>query len=647
MEELEAEIDYLREKCETLQRNMESLKDEKETQSSEFEGKMDEMKHEVEREWKKKINEVEKNCRDQIAAMSNELDVMRNAFNGDASGWVIKKTKQGREYYENVDTGETRNEMPEILFIAEAMSKAEKAEEQLQELAQLREKIKDAEMKKREAEINLNKSRQEVNSLRVIEKGWKETSKSITKYIIGVSASFDTQVRDVIAGMDKLLEGTQRLKHKTPSVQRATFIIKKLQEKVALQDATIKQLNSKYRKLQSEADEKDEKIKRLSKGIDEEVERLVKSMREKTADCMVQVMKEKAARAQERRELADLWPDNVMMPTLLMKYRSLSEEERERRRKRSRDNDASRALAIEIRANMAESRMWTVQYDEYGRQFYQHSITGDTEWEEPAIMSYKPPPGRDEMGNITITDEELSKGWIMKCDAKGVVYYQSEATGEITYEPPNVFKKIPLGREPEMYIGESAHIVLEYIKSKIERHTAILKREELRAKLIADGTSYAVMEETLGPDPYANEDTDKLSKFQYDIETVEMLSNIFTSMSVKAKAKQPDEPVLFLDQREGINGYKNMNEINKILLEDGIKLSEVDVTEMEIESIRKVVKEHALREEILEKKLKNTRIHLKVMVLCRLVMNSANSLLFLGFFICTYESHGCYKKRRK
>jgi hypothetical protein len=45
-------------------------------------------------------------------------------------------------------------------------------------------------------------------------------------------------------------------------------------------------------------------VEKLSAGIDEEIERLVKPMRERMADCMVQVMKAKVGRAQERRELA-------------------------------------------------------------------------------------------------------------------------------------------------------------------------------------------------------------------------------------------------------------------------------------------------------------------------------------------------------
>lgn len=618
IDEYETEIENLKEKCETLQRQMDVLQEQKEQESSGFDAKVDAIKYEIDRDWKRKINDIEKKCRDEIALMSAELEKMRNAFSGDASGWVVKKTKQGREFYENVDTGETQEEMPEVLYIADAMAKAEKADEQFQELTQLKEKIKDSEMKKREAETALNKSRTEVNNLRAIEKGWKEASKNVSNFLTKAVVAFDSQADSIIDGMGELVKKSVKLSYTKPSIQKVTFVVKKLQDKVAAQEIQIKQLTAQYRKALSDIEEKDERIKRLSKGIDEEVERLVKPLREKTADCMIQVMKEKAARAQERRELADLWPDVSQMPTVLMQYRCLSLEERQKRLKRSRDNQASMALSIEIRENVKESRMWTVQYDEYGRQFFQHSLTGDTEWTQPAIMSYKPPPGRDEMGNVTITEEDLAKGWEMKADYKGLVYYQSSATGEITYEPPIVFKKIPVGREPQLFVGEAAHIVLSYIKSKIDRNTIILQRQDQLQRMMADGFTPAQIEEAMGPEPQfqieAGLENEDLSKYQYDIETVEMLADIFGQLSlVKAKSnKESDEPEIYIDKRRTFSGFQNIEKIRSLLENEGTRLIDIDVTEYSIDSIQRIIQAHALREELLEKKLKLTREHLKV-----------------------------------
>ena len=103
---------------------------------------------------------------------------------------------------------------------------------------------------------------------------------------------------------------------------------------------------------------------------------------------------------QERRELSDLWPVGSLMPTILMKYRALDAQEVSQRLSLAKERDALRALAIEIKYCIHESNQWETQYDEYGRKSFFHVKTGQTSSEEPAILSYKPPPGWDEWGNM-------------------------------------------------------------------------------------------------------------------------------------------------------------------------------------------------------------------------------------------------------
>ena len=45
----------------------------------------------------------------------------------------------------------------------------------------------------------------------------------------------------------------------------------------------------------------------------------------------------------------------------------------------------------------------------------------ETSWEPPLIMSYKPPPGRDEMGNLLANDRNDISNWILFTDSKGQV----------------------------------------------------------------------------------------------------------------------------------------------------------------------------------------------------------------------------------
>ena len=80
-----------------------------------------------------------------------------------------------------------------------------------------------------------------------------------------------------------------------------------------------------------------------------------------------------------------------------------------------------------------------MKYDDYGRRFYEHVTTGERSEEEPAIVKYKPPPGRDEDGNATDMNESDLDKWILTADGKGEVYYTNKETGKI------VAKKIEWG----------------------------------------------------------------------------------------------------------------------------------------------------------------------------------------------------------
>jgi hypothetical protein len=634
MEELEAEIEELREKNEILQRDLAVLSEEKDAQLSQFEGRLDKAKDDIEKEWKFKLRELDNSSRKELEAMASELDIMRAAFQGDSSGWIIKKTKSGKEYYENLETGETREEMPEVLYVAEAMQKADKATELMEELDRLKEKFKDAELKKREADNTVNKLRTEINSLREIDRGWKETSRTMSKHLLSVVLSFDKDADEIVSGIHSLGNEAIKVTSRAGGVRKVTQYLIKMKNKITAQEEKISQLNSTNRRLQHDLDEALAKVKRLSTGIEEEVERLVKPMRDKVTDCIFQSMKEKAQRLQERRQLADLWPSDHLMPTTLIQYRSLDENEISRRVQRSRDNEASKALMLEIRHNVSESRKWSVQYDEYGRQYFQHSLTGETNWEQPEIMTYKPPPGRDEMGNLTITEDDLEKGWVMKCDSRGMVYFQSETTHEIRYEPPAAFRKIPTGRSPELFVGEAANIVLTYIKGKISKHVGILKRIQARERgEIIEETELTQQEDQ----EFQANTTEDLTKYLYDIETVEQLAEVFEKniLAVKSKQGNKKEEVkeIFQDEREKIVLEYEANvgtlEQEGLLAKKeqymGPTLADVDVTEASFNQIKDIVELYATLEEKLERRLKETRSHLKV---C-LVLNHSCSYLFL------------------
>ena len=356
------------------------------------------------------------------------------------------------------------------------------------EIAGWNKKYKTLETKKRESDVALNKIKTEINSLRSVDKNWKESAKAVHHALTNIKQQFDIQADQIVDGMSGISKAGARVTEKVPYMIVIKKKIAEYQAKIKLMDSTIMDLTNKIARQDKTIEEKSAKIRKLSAGIDEEVARLCKPIRQKLAETMMLVMKEKAERAQERREIADLWPDKHLLPSLLMRYRALTDEERNRRIEVSREINASFALSVEIRANVAESKSWDLQYDDYGRPFYQHKVTGETSEEEPPILKYKPPPGREENGNVEDTEENDITNWKISTDSRGTVFYQHKETGEITYVPPNAYTRIPPGRSKETIVSEAAAIVLNYIKNKILKHISKMKRlkEELENPMTPD-----------------------------------------------------------------------------------------------------------------------------------------------------------------
>jgi chromosome segregation ATPase len=245
-----------------------------------------------------------------------------------------------------------------------------------EELTSWKAKYKALELKKRESDLALNKIKTEINSLRSVDKNWRDAAKVVYLNLSDLKTQFFSQVDQVIDGLNVVCKVGERIEEKQPYIKAVRITISQLQQKVRDQEGVIAKCRSEISHLTAELEDKSKKVERLSQGIEEEVERLCKPMRDRLADAMVQIMKEKSARAQERRQLADLWPEDRLMPTLLMKYRALTDAEREKRKVISFQQNADIALSLEIRHNVGESKCWELKYDDYGRTFYEHKKTG-------------------------------------------------------------------------------------------------------------------------------------------------------------------------------------------------------------------------------------------------------------------------------
>jgi hypothetical protein len=482
------------------------------------------------------------------------------------------------------------------------------------EVDSLKAKNKSLELKKKESDLGLNKIKTEINSLRSLDKQWKDAARTVCVNIQDMKVLYDAQIDQMFEGWKSVVKTSERIQKRSKNLKDVQSVIQQLQQKIAAQGETIAGLNVRISALTAELDDKTKKIERLSEGIEEEVDRLCQPMRDKLAESMVMIMREKSLRAQERRELADLWPIDVPMPSLLMKYRSLNECEQSSRTEITRQKDATLALSLEIRSNVAEAQSWEIQYDDYGRPFYQHRKTGQISEEAPEILQYKPPDGWDENGNIIQTAENDTSNWIMETDHRGQVFYKNSQSGEISWSPPNVYDKIPIGKTREATVAEAASIVLDYIKEKIVKHMWIKNRrkEELenpltpeerrkKEKILKNRTAEEIA--ASGDNITEEGELIELSKYQYDIETVEMLAFDL----VPSSTRQDDEDIEEIRKlRRSFLSNCAVRNFREDLL-DGKRLLELDESELTIDNIRKIVESIAESEEHLEKKLDRAR----------------------------------------
>lgn len=499
---------------------------------------------------------------------------------------------------------------------------------------EMKKKYKEVELKKREADLAVNKVKTEIVSLRSQDKLWKQSSRNIAIAMQNTKATFDTQVDQVMAGLKGITKAGHRMKLKIPYLEALKDNIANLQSIIKTQESQINTLNNKIRVITAELEDKTLKVEKLSKGLEAEVDRLCKPMRNRISEVMNTLMREKAARAQERRNLAELWPENTIMPTLLMKYRNLTDEEKVTRKRKCLEEQASLALTLEIRANFSEKAQWKKEYDDYGREFYQHAKTGQTLWEPPEILEYTAPPGRDEQGNISVSANAEAAKWVMKNDYKGGIYFQNEVTKEITFTSPFAYTDIPKGRSEEEIIGEASRTVLLFLKGKIRKH---IKRMRKMKKAVENPLTYqekmkiekeknenlfgssAVKKEGDGGDDSDEEEEEEidggggggahaedLSKYQYDIETIEYLADMYGPRDESLPKKDPEHPENFSVAARAFLADSDARVIDAEYYA-GITTADLDVEEATLEQFRDIVQSYAITEERLDRRLTRIR----------------------------------------
>ncbi|OQS04662.1 hypothetical protein THRCLA_03126 [Thraustotheca clavata] len=114
----------------------------------------------------------------------------------------------------------------------------------------------------------------------------------------------------------------------------------------------------------------------------------------KSKNLLMKWTKEKDARHAEKEWIAEVWPTEFILPPTILRpfIKDLPPTLEEIK---ARENHAAMQLQLMVEAEQIVTRMtqalqWTA-IDNY----YYNSITGESVWEKPAIMSYEPPYGWD------------------------------------------------------------------------------------------------------------------------------------------------------------------------------------------------------------------------------------------------------------
>jgi hypothetical protein len=111
------------------------------------------------------------------------------------------------------------------------MRRIELADSLQQELEALKVKIKATDMKKKEFELSVNKAKTEMNSLKTMERGWKDAAKAVYSSMKMVTNVLDSQFDQIIGGLKGFARAQSRIKSNTPKIGNLTAYISNLQKR--------------------------------------------------------------------------------------------------------------------------------------------------------------------------------------------------------------------------------------------------------------------------------------------------------------------------------------------------------------------------------------------------------------------------------
>lgn len=132
-----------------------------------------------------------------------------------------------------------------------------------EEVEEWKGKYKALELKKREGDLSLNKIKAEVNSLRSVDRLWKDSAKAVYMNLTDIKNQFDVQADVIMSGLEGITKSGERVSSKIPYTKKLKAVIAAMQKRIANQEEYIMTLNSRIHVLTVELEDKTDKVSNI------------------------------------------------------------------------------------------------------------------------------------------------------------------------------------------------------------------------------------------------------------------------------------------------------------------------------------------------------------------------------------------------
>ena len=269
------------------------------------------------------------------------------------------------------------------------------------------EKLQQGESISREMKRNAIKHRKKMKALTSTRKATKSLVEAPEK-IQGVFniflQSINASEHDILGALSKL----EMFENELLLFQNGLSLVSTQMKVKADETLALKELLSR---LTGERDASLEKYDVFKHSLPERISSAVAPLQSELTNIKSLLTEEREEKKRSYQLLAELWPRDWSMPTVLLPFKNNNREGH----LSPTDDYQHRNKAKDQGGDMFYERMWMIQYDDQGRQYYENSYTGETSWDLSVGSKLRESwdNGGHEMNEQLQRSESVSKGGIV------------------------------------------------------------------------------------------------------------------------------------------------------------------------------------------------------------------------------------------